>query len=50
MDKGRGFVSQKAYDLQQELLTPMSREDRAKLVEDKIKTNLYLFLEYMEKY
>jgi hypothetical protein len=28
----------------------MSKEERAKLVEDKIKTNLYLFLEYMEKY
>ena len=49
-DKGRGFVSQKAYDLQQELLMPMSREDRSRLIADKIKSNLYLFLEYMERY
>ena len=28
----------------------MSREDRGKLIADKIKSNLYLFLEYMERY
>ena len=50
IDKGRGFVAQKAYDIQQELLTPMSRDDRGKLIADKIKSNLYLFLEYMERY
>ena len=49
-EKGRIFVNQKTYDLQQALLMPMTEEERKKLIRDTIDTNLFLFLEYMEGY
>ena len=42
-------MAQKTNELQQSLLMPMSREERACLIEDSINQNLWLFLEYMEK-
>ena len=49
-ERGRIFVSQKTYDLQQALLMPMTEEERKKLIKNTIDTNLFLFLEYMEGY
>jgi hypothetical protein len=49
-EKGRLFVSQKTYDLQQALLMQLNEEERTKLIKDTIDTNLFLFLEYMEEY
>ncbi len=49
-EKGRLFVSQKTYDLQQALLMQLTEEERTKLIKDTIDTNLFLFLEYMEEY
>ncbi len=49
-EKGRLFVSQKTYDLQQTLLMQLTEEERTKLIKDTIDTNLFLFLEYMEEY
>jgi hypothetical protein len=49
-ERGRIFVNQKTYDLQQALLMPMTEEERKKLIKDTIDTNLFLFLEYMEGY
>jgi hypothetical protein len=49
-EKGRLFVSQKTYDLQQALLMQLNEEERTKLIKETIDTNLFLFLEYMEEY
>jgi hypothetical protein len=49
-EKGRLFVSQKTYDLQQALLMQLNEDERKNLIKETIETNLFLFLEYMEEY
>jgi hypothetical protein len=49
-EKGRIILNKKTDDLQQALLMATNEEERTKLIKDTIRTNLFLFLQFMENY